>query len=76
MATCLKCGTSFHACSSCCLNNDWEYQYCSEKCMRSSSEYLACKEIFEKIGVQAVEIILDYSEYFRDIISVLNRELE
>jgi hypothetical protein len=33
------CSKTFHACSSCCLNNDWEYYYCSHKCWITSDEY-------------------------------------
>lgn len=36
---CKTCQKKFHACSGCCLSNDWEYHYCTERCWKASAEY-------------------------------------
>lgn len=37
--TCPECGKKFHACSSCCLDYDFEYTYCSPECYKKSLTY-------------------------------------
>ena len=46
MTICLKCGKTFHACSSCGLSYNYEYRYCREKCWKESDEYQKTKDIF------------------------------
>ena len=46
MAECKRCGKSFHACGSCCLDYNWQYEYCSEECWRATDIYIGKKLAF------------------------------
>jgi len=49
MPVCGTCRTTFHACSSCHHNSNWEYEYCSIKCWRESGEYKQYESKFKAL---------------------------
>jgi hypothetical protein len=58
---CPICNTKFHACSSCCLSNEWEYTYCSYICYLKSDQFKEdiigdVEEVFETID-SAVKLL-------------------
>lgn len=87
MSICKNCGKKFHACSSCCFNNDWEYYYCGKLCWEQSDEYKLIVEIKKKFldivksldynGVVAVKNALELSEMdINDLLYQVINEME
>lgn len=73
MPTCIRCGRTFHACSSCSLDYAWEWEYCSAKCYKSSDEYAhgikAINALLAKLGPTELDIIIECAndELYRGI---------
>ena len=62
MASCKKCGKSYHACGSCGLQ-DWEWDYCSMDCLYSSDEVKKAKEILSTLTQEQIDWLEDVDEY-------------
>lgn len=67
---CKKCGSNFHACSSCGLYYDWEYQYCSERCYMMSDEAAAVertsRNIAAGVSLEVVPLLIAALEEWED----------
>jgi hypothetical protein len=56
---CLRCGESYHCCSSCDEPAGWFYSYCSERCWSESERAKACVLLGEKLR----DVLNDYERF-------------
>ena len=63
MPVCGTCKTTFHSCSSCYHNSNWEHCFCSIKCWRESQGYkkycAEFKALYSTINDAQKKILID-----------------
>jgi len=80
MPVCPICKVTFHSCSNCHHNTNWEYSFCSVKCWRESSGYKQfCNEfkaLYQTINDAQKRMLMDLFLMSDDYLSEIDSWVE